>query len=161
MTRQRKGERLEVKQPPPRERERETFTQQFYHTETRLFSPLRGQGHQATVRNPAERSRERQHRGGEVMAISYREPSLIPPDPPEPDDPITEHSEHLIRRMFKVGHIEWERKAHDLDGYEQDVLEEAYDMGVKAARQQVENIRQNAYGRGVMDAARTAYGGKR
>ena len=95
------------------------------------------------------------------MAISYREPSLIPPDPPEPDDPITEESEHLVRRMFKDGHIEWERKAHDVDGYEQDCYEEAYDLGIKAARQQVENIRQNAYGRGVIDAARTAYGGKR
>ena len=92
---------------------------------------------------------------------SFREPSLIPPDPREPDDPVTEESEHLIRRMFKDGHIEWERKAHDLDGYEQDVLEEAYDMGIKAARQLVENIRQNAYGKGVIDAARTAYGGKR
>ena len=78
----------------------------------------------------------------------------------EDDNPVVEveRSEHLIRRVCKDGAIEWTRLPHDPIGYDADVLEEAYGMGIKAARQQVENIRQNAYGRGVIDAARTAYG---
>jgi len=95
---------------------------------------------------------------------TYREPSLIPPDPPEPDDPITEESEHLVRRMFKDGHVEWERKAHDLEGYDQDCYEEAYEMGQKSIEQQMQNLRENAQAQllqakadGVFIAATTAY----
>jgi predicted secreted Zn-dependent protease len=95
---------------------------------------------------------------------SFREPSLTMPDPPEPDDAITEESEHLVRRMFKDGHIEWERKAHDIEGYEQDCYEEAYELGQKSIEQQMQNLRQSVDARvlqakadGVFAAATTAY----
>jgi hypothetical protein len=94
------------------------------------------------------------------MAISYREPSLIPPDH-EPE-PIVERGERVVRRVAD-GEATWEVRgllppeSSVLNEMWQDVLEEAYEMGVKAARQQVENIRQNAYGKGVVDAATTAY----
>jgi len=82
------------------------------------------------------------------------------------DNPVveTERSEHLVRRMFKDGHIEWERKAHDVDGYEQDCYEEAYDMGQQSIERQMQNLRQNMDARvlqakadGVFIAATTAY----
>ena len=75
------------------------------------------------------------------------------------DNPVveTEQGEYLTRYTFKDGSAGWKGRTAYLCDAEQDTLEEAYDMGVKAARQQVENIRQNAYGRGVIDAATTAY----
>ena len=78
----------------------------------------------------------------------------------EPINPIveTEVGETLTRYTYKDGSIGWKPKQAYLSESEQDTYEEAYDMGIKAARQQVENIRQNAYGQGVIDAARTAYG---
>ena len=90
---------------------------------------------------------------GVFGADTYREPSLIPPDSPEPDDPITEESEHLIRRMYKDGHIEWERKQHDLAGYDQDCLEEAYEMALAAMDRQMKRVREAAYGRGAYQTA--------
>lgn len=49
------------------------------------------------------------------------ERGLIPPNEPETTECESERSEHLIRRTFKDGHIEWQRSGHDPDGYEQDV----------------------------------------
>jgi hypothetical protein len=41
----------------------------------------------------------------------------------------TQRTEHLIRREYDDKHIEWVRLPHDLEGYEADVLEEAYQLG--------------------------------
>jgi len=90
------------------------------------------------------------------MSLSYREPSLIPPDEQEPDDPILEESEHLKRKLYKDGHVEWERKGHDLDGYDQDCYEEAYELGQKSMDEQLKNMR--AYSRGAFDAAQAIAG---
>ena len=105
------------------------------------------------------------------------ERGLIPPDEPETTECESERSEHLVRRQFKDGHIEWQRSEHDPDGYEQDVLEEAYDLGRQSVYSQERDLRRrldvalgqladahkrigDAWGQGVLDAARTAYGGK-
>ena len=63
---------------------------------------------------------------------SQVERGLIAPDKTEVE---TERSEHLARRTYKDGHIEWIRAEHDLEGYEQDVLEEAYSLGYSAHRE--------------------------
>ncbi len=106
------------------------------------------------------------------------ERGLIPPDEPETTECESERSEHLTRRTFKDGHIEWARAEHDPDGYEQDVLEEAYDLGRQSVYSQERDLRRRldvalaqlsdahkrlgeAYGRGVVDAVMTAYGGRR
>lgn len=84
---------------------------------------------------------------------TYREPSLIPPDEDDnPDCIVAEEvrSEHLIRRTFKDGHIEWTRLPHDPVGYEQDCFEEAYEMGQKSSHEE-------SFAAGVFAAARTAY----
>jgi len=105
------------------------------------------------------------------------ERGLIEPAPRETECE-SERSEHLIRRTFKDGHIEWQRSGHDPDGYEQDVLEEAYDLGRQSVYSQERDLRRRldvalaqlsdahkrlgeAYGKGALDAAMTAYGGKR
>ena len=105
------------------------------------------------------------------------ERGLIEPTPRE-TEVESERSEHLTRRQFKDGHIEWTRAQHDLEGYEQDVLEEAYDLGRQSVYSQERDLRRRldvalaqlsdahkrlgeAYGRGVVDAVMTAYGGRR
>jgi len=96
------------------------------------------------------------------------ERGLIPPDEPETTECESERSEHLTRRVFKDGHIEWQRSEHDLEGYEQDCYEEAYAMGVAAMEQQMRNLRANiqaklieAMADGVYQTAVTAYRGHR
>jgi len=105
------------------------------------------------------------------------ERGLIPPDEPETTECESERSEHLTRRVFKDGHIEWQRSEHDPDGYEQDVLEEAYDLGRQSVYSQERDLRRRldvalaqltdahtrigeAWGAGVVAAAQAAYGGK-
>ena len=106
------------------------------------------------------------------------ERGLIPPDEPETTECEAERSEHLTRRTFRDGHIEWARAEHDPDGYEQDVLEEAYDLGRQSVHSQERDLRRRlnvalaqltdaharigeAWGAGVVAAAQAAYGGKR
>jgi hypothetical protein len=87
------------------------------------------------------------------------ERGLIPPDEPETTECESERSEHLTRRTFKDGHIEWQRSEHDPDGYEQDadVLEEAYAMGVAAAEQSMKRLRENIKGAIELGQALGAY----
>ena len=66
---------------------------------------------------------------------TFRERSLIPPD--EPDMVTVESSEHLRRRVTKDG-IGWFRLPHDLVGYDEDCWEEAYEMGRKSMRAELE-----------------------
>lgn len=105
------------------------------------------------------------------------ERGLIEPTPRETEVEV-ERSEHLTRRIFKDGHIEWQRSEHDPDGYDQDCYEEAYEMGRQSVHSEADYLRRRldvalaqlsdahkrlgeAYGRGVVDAVMTAYGGRR
>ena len=74
------------------------------------------------------------------------ERGLIPPDEPETTECEAERSEHLTRRTFKDGHIEWARAEHDPDGYEQDCYEEAYEMGMAATDRAMRKLRDNIKG---------------
>lgn len=105
------------------------------------------------------------------------ERGLIPPDEPETTEVEAERSEHLTRRVFKDGHIQWQRSEHDPDGYEQDCYEEAYDLGRQAVHAEAGQLRRRldvalaqltdahkrlgeAWGLGVIQAAEKVYGGK-
>ena len=88
------------------------------------------------------------------------ENALIPPDGPETDLVETESGETLIRETFKDGTSGWRITDRDLTEYEQDQCEEAYEMGLRAAQAQSKLALEMAYGRGVVDAAVTAYGGR-
>ena len=92
------------------------------------------------------------------------ERGLIPPDEPETTECEAERSEHLTRRTFKDGHIEWERLPHDPVGYEQDCYEEAYRLGQESNDRQLANLRANAkagrdqaFADGVFVTAQAAY----
>ena len=85
---------------------------------------------------------------------------LIPPDPPEVW-PTVEQGERLRRLTHEDGTVMWSCSGICPAAEVQDRWEEAYEMGLKAAKDQVEALRAKAYGKGVVDAATTAYGGKR
>jgi hypothetical protein len=102
------------------------------------------------------------------MAISYREPSLIPPDH-EPE-PTVEKGERVIRTLYPGGEVSWGARGLNrsessvVNGMMDDVLEEAYEMGQKSIEQQMQNLRENMDARllqakadGVFIAATTAY----
>jgi hypothetical protein len=74
----------------------------------------------------------------------------------EPENPVVEVETGAFARRYthKDGAVEWKATGRELSRYEQDALEEAYEMGRKAAEGK-------AWGKGAYEAAMTAYSGRR
>lgn len=80
----------------------------------------------------------------------------------EPENPVceTERGESLTRLTYKNGYTGWTSSRISLSEPDQDALEEAYELGVKAAQTNAQTMFERGYGKGACDAANTAYGGK-
>jgi hypothetical protein len=81
----------------------------------------------------------------------------------EPENPVveTESSATVTRLTYKNGYSGWTSSALHLSEHDQDALEEAYELGVQAARRNAQTMFEAGYGKGARDAAVTAYGGRR
>ena len=86
---------------------------------------------------------------------------LIPPDPPEDEPLLVLTLGELTRCEYDNGFVSWQKANRFLSDYEQNLYENAFEMGVEAAQQRVKAQEEKAYGRGVMDATKTLLGGKR
>jgi len=100
--------------------------------------------------------------------IATYENTLIPPDAlfakdEDDEDTVveTEASKSLTRETFKNGDVAWGITNRFLSTYEQEWLEEAYQLGVMAALKQNELEAEMAYGRGVVATAEAVYAGRR
>jgi hypothetical protein len=106
---------------------------------------------------------------------TFRERSLIPPDPPEPE-PIVERGQYLDRITFE-GEASWKAHNQYLSDADQDAYEDAYELGRRSMAEQVKLLKAalasvikerddlrafagQAWGAGVVVAAQAAYGGK-
>jgi len=104
------------------------------------------------------------------------ERGLTPPDPPEPE-PTVERGQYLDR-ITSGTEVGWKAHNQYLSDADQDVYEDAYELGQKSMAEQVKLLKAalasvikerddlrafagQAWGAGVVAAARTAYGGKR
>jgi hypothetical protein len=81
----------------------------------------------------------------------------------EPENPVveTESSATVTRLTYKNGYSGWTSSALHLSEHDQDALEEAYELGMQAARRNAQTMFEAGYGKGAKDAAMTAYGGRR
>ena len=86
--------------------------------------------------------------------------ALIPPDEPENYLTDTEYGDGVIRNSYKDGTTDWHVQGLVHGCVRQDAMEAAYALGMAAMEAQNKRLRELAYGRGVVDAAVTAYGGK-
>lgn len=81
----------------------------------------------------------------------------------EPENPVveTEKGDSVTRLTYKNGDSGWTSTRIHLFEHDQDELEEAYEMGMKAAGANTQKAYSLGYGKGAYDSAKTAYGGKR
>jgi len=84
----------------------------------------------------------------------------IPPDEPENYLVDTEYGDGVIRNSYKDGATDWQVQDVEHDCVHQDAMETAYALGMAAMEAQNKRLRETAYGKGVVDAAITAYGGR-
>ena len=79
----------------------------------------------------------------------------------EPENTVTgtEKGDTLTRVAYKDGSSGWVSERIQLSEHDQDALEEAYDLGVKAAGRNAQTMFSLGYGKGAHGAAKR--GGKR
>lgn len=86
---------------------------------------------------------------------------LIPPDPPGDEPLLVLTRGELTRFEYDNGFVSWQKGNRYLTDYEMDLYEDAFQMAVELMQKRLQGLQEKAYGKGVIDAATTAYGGKR